>query len=82
MNASTPNWSTESPNGAEESESGISSVLAKETLVKDIVQTQQGLAALLNRVAVVQGESTKLKESNAVLQTYIDNLTRTNAASR
>ena len=34
MNSSESNWNTESPNGAEDAESGITSVLAKEGLVK------------------------------------------------
>ena len=34
MSSPASNWNTESPNGAEEAESGISSVLAKDNLVK------------------------------------------------
>ncbi|ORY76234.1 hypothetical protein BCR35DRAFT_305874 [Leucosporidium creatinivorum] len=55
-------------------------VLDKEALVKDIITKQDGLRALLQRVTDVQAEGAKLKSDNSTLQTYIDNLTRNNAA--
>ncbi|GAA5932815.1 hypothetical protein JCM3775_002243 [Rhodotorula graminis] len=56
-------------------------VAEKEALVQEIVNRQDGLRALLQRVGEVQGEAEKLKAENATLQTYIDNLTRTNAVA-
>ncbi|GAA6006748.1 uncharacterized protein JCM10292_003484 [Rhodotorula paludigena] len=56
-------------------------VAAKEELVRDILNKQDGLRALLARVGEVQGEANKLKSENETLQTYIDNLTRTNAVA-
>ncbi|GAA5820269.1 hypothetical protein JCM3770_002446 [Rhodotorula araucariae] len=56
-------------------------VAAKELIVSDILSKQDGLRALLHRVGQVQGEANKLKSENETLQTYIDNLTRTNAVA-
>ncbi|KAL8287258.1 hypothetical protein RQP46_003710 [Phenoliferia psychrophenolica] len=54
-------------------------IVKKELIVKEIMELQDGLRALLQRVESVQGEGEKLKIGNETLQTYIDNLTRTNA---
>ncbi|GAA6055013.1 DUF2205 domain protein [Rhodotorula toruloides] len=56
-------------------------VQAKEQIILEIINKQDGLRALLQRIGEVQGEANKLKSENETLQTYIDNLTRTNAAA-
>ncbi|KAK4051635.1 hypothetical protein OIV83_002775 [Microbotryomycetes sp. JL201] len=54
-------------------------VADREKLIDDIVNKQDGLKALLQRITHVQTENSKLKSNNETLQTYIDNLTRANA---
>ncbi|POY75472.1 hypothetical protein BMF94_1374 [Rhodotorula taiwanensis] len=54
-------------------------IQAKQDLVKNITNKQEGLRALLQRVNEVQAEADKLRSGNETLQTYIDNLTRNNA---
>ncbi|BGP58280.1 hypothetical protein JCM8202_000958 [Rhodotorula sphaerocarpa] len=68
---------------AAEADAAISpaDIHAKEQLVSEITNKQEGLRALLDRVNEVQGEADKLKSGNETLQTYIDNLTRNNAVA-
>lgn len=72
-------WGGAAPAPEPEPEIDQASVLKKEQIVRDIIVMQEGLRALLERVESVQAEGTKLKTGNETLQTYIDNLTRTNA---
>ncbi|KAM0789696.1 hypothetical protein ACM66B_006556 [Microbotryomycetes sp. NB124-2] len=58
---------------------GEDNVAQREALISDIVNKQDGLKALLQRITAVQNEQQKLKSNNETLQTYIDNLTRANA---
>lgn len=52
----------------------VESTLAKERIIKDIVQLRDGLRGLLVRVTEVEGETDKLRKDNEFLGTYIDNL--------
>jgi len=58
-----------------------SSIVEKEAVIKEILNIQEGLRALLERVEEVDVECDKMKGSNEILQTYIDNLTRNNVRS-
>ncbi|KAK9893704.1 hypothetical protein P389DRAFT_198461 [Cystobasidium minutum MCA 4210] len=53
--------------------------LEKEKIIKDIMQTQEGLRALLSRIEEVTTDISKTSEENATLQTYLDNMTRNTA---
>ncbi|KAB5589237.1 hypothetical protein CTheo_7320 [Ceratobasidium theobromae] len=54
----------------------LKEAMRKEAVIKDIIATQEDLRALLTRVQSVQGEVDKLSSGNAMLQMYIDNLTK------
>ncbi|KAM0749024.1 hypothetical protein T439DRAFT_327516 [Meredithblackwellia eburnea MCA 4105] len=73
-------WGGTAPEEPEpEADIDPASVLKKEKVVREIVEMQDGLKALIERVEAVQTEGAKLRAGNETLQTYIDNLTRTNA---
>lgn len=56
------------------SEPTVESSLAKEHIIKDIIQLRDGLRGLLLRTSEVEKETDKLKKDNDFLATYIDNL--------
>ncbi|CAE6536506.1 unnamed protein product [Rhizoctonia solani] len=54
----------------------LKNTMKKEAVIKDIVAAQEDLRTLLGRVQTVQAEVDKLSSGNAMLQMYIDNLTK------
>ncbi|CAE6412195.1 hypothetical protein BN14_06750 [Rhizoctonia solani AG-1 IB] len=58
------------------SNDAIKNTMKKEAVIKDIVAAQEDLRTLLGRVQTVQAEVDKLSSGNAMLQMYIDNLTK------
>ncbi|KAF9515201.1 hypothetical protein BS47DRAFT_1294198 [Hydnum rufescens UP504] len=56
----------------------VTEALKKEAVLKDIYAAQADLRILLERVEKAQSEVDKLTSGNRMLQTYIDNLTKTN----
>jgi len=52
----------------------LQTTLAKEKIIKDILQLRDGLRGLLVRVTEVEKETEKLRKDNEFLGTYIDNL--------
>ncbi|CAD6580738.1 MAG: hypothetical protein CYPHOPRED_001348 [Cyphobasidiales sp. Tagirdzhanova-0007] len=57
----------------------LANAVEKERIIKDIMSTQEGLRALLGRVEDVTDDIKKLTDENAMLQTYLDNMTRNTA---
>ncbi|KAF8636014.1 hypothetical protein AX15_000174 [Amanita polypyramis BW_CC] len=66
-----PVWGQETPQTAD----FVRDALRKETIIKDILASQEDLHTLLARVQTVQQEVNKLTSGNETLQMYIDNLT-------
>lgn len=56
------------------SEPTVESTLAKERIIKDVIQLRDGLRELMVRTSEVEKETDKLKKDNEFLATYIDNL--------
>lgn len=52
----------------------MESTLAKERIIKDVIQLRDGLRELMVRTSEVEKETDKLKKDNEFLATYIDNL--------
>ncbi|CAK9008877.1 unnamed protein product [Durusdinium trenchii] len=48
--------------------------LSREELMQKVVELQQGLAELSEKVDTVKGENTQLREENNVLKDYLNNL--------
>jgi len=67
----TPGWGVSSPNSADI----VKDAMRKEQVLKDIELAQEDLRALLARVKSVETDIEKLTSGNAILQTYVDNLT-------
>merc|ERR1712093_596266 len=65
--------------GGETRQDDLQTVLEKEKVIKDIMTTQEGLRALLDRINEVTDDIKKLSEENATLQIYLDNMTRNTA---
>ncbi|CAE6443388.1 hypothetical protein ACGC1H_006120 [Rhizoctonia solani] len=61
---------------ANSSGDALKNTMKKEAVIKDIVAAQEDLRTLLGRVQTVQAEVDKLSSGNAMLQMYIDNLTK------
>lgn len=59
---------------APEAAANLQETLAKERIIKDILQLRDGLRGLMVRVTEVEGETDKLRKDNEFLGTYIDNL--------
>lgn len=57
----------------------LSTALEKERIIRDIGETQNGLVALLGRVDEVTEDIKRLSEENAMLQVYLDNMTKNSA---
>ncbi|KZS93548.1 hypothetical protein SISNIDRAFT_454751 [Sistotremastrum niveocremeum HHB9708] len=75
-----PNFGENSAWGPSTSEQPQGNILKdavrKEEVIKEILNAQNDLRALLGRTKTVQGDIEKLTAENATLQMYIDNLTR------
>ncbi|CAO1635565.1 unnamed protein product [Parajaminaea phylloscopi] len=63
-----------------ETEVSANEVIEKQNLIKDILQLQESLKALVNRVQSVEDDCTKADADNEVLQSYIDSVTKSLAA--
>ncbi|CAG8570247.1 8286_t:CDS:2, partial [Diversispora eburnea] len=50
------------------------SLEAREKLIKEILEQQEGLKALIQRVESVKGDHDQKQSGNQILQTYINNL--------
>ncbi|PFH53948.1 hypothetical protein AMATHDRAFT_136502 [Amanita thiersii Skay4041] len=66
-----PAWGQETPQTAD----FVRDVIHKETVIKEILASQEDLRTLLARIQTIQKEVDKLTSGNETLQMYIDNLT-------
>ncbi|KAL9936072.1 hypothetical protein V8E36_004914 [Tilletia maclaganii] len=72
---------TESIAWTAETEPTAGEVIEKENLVKEITAVQDSLRALLTRVNTVKDDCAKAESENETLQTYVESVTKSLAAS-
>ncbi|KAK0526288.1 hypothetical protein OC834_004857 [Tilletia horrida] len=72
---------TESIAWTAETEPTAGEVIEKENLVKEVAAMQDSLRALLTRVNTVKDDCAKAESENEVLQTYVESVTKSLAAS-
>ena len=65
---------TLTPTSSTEDTNAVTSALAKERTIKDILQLRDGLRSLLVRIDESERETEKLGRENEMLGEYIDNL--------
>ena len=71
---SNPNPYDTSPWSAPDASVTITSTLAKESTLKDILSLRDGLRSLASRIAQVGGETEKLQRENEMLGMYVQTL--------